>query len=63
MISEHADWDGLLATIRETGAERIGLLHGYTGAMKLWPEEQGYDGWAMETTYEGETEEGQDIED
>jgi putative mRNA 3-end processing factor len=29
VISDHADWPGLLRTIRETGAERVLATHGY----------------------------------
>jgi putative mRNA 3-end processing factor len=30
VLSDHADWNDLLSTIRATGASRIGVTHGYT---------------------------------
>ncbi|WP_372837388.1 ligase-associated DNA damage response exonuclease, partial [Puniceibacterium confluentis] len=30
VVSDHADWDGLLTAIRATGAENIYVTHGYT---------------------------------
>src|SRR5262249_20247676 len=29
VLSDHADWDGLLASIRATGANRVLVTHGY----------------------------------
>jgi putative mRNA 3-end processing factor len=56
-ISDHADWDGLLDTIRSTGAERVAVTHGYTTILVRWLSEQGLDAWVMPTRYEGEVEE------
>lgn len=42
VLSDHADWDGLLATIAASGAERIGVIHGYETEMARWLTEQGY---------------------
>ena len=33
VISDHADWPGLLATIRDTGATRVLATHGYTDVL------------------------------
>jgi putative mRNA 3-end processing factor len=46
-LSDHADWDGLQWAIRETGAERIGVLHGYTDVLCRWLKEQGYRSWEV----------------
>ncbi len=55
VLSDHADWDGLNAAIRETGAERIFATHGYTAIFRRWLAEQGYDAAIVETQYEGES--------
>ena len=36
VMSDHADWNGLVAAIRATGAERILVTHGYTEPMVRW---------------------------
>ncbi len=43
IISDHSDWDGLIATVAASGAETIGVTHGYSAAMVRWLKEQGYD--------------------
>ncbi len=43
VISDHADWPGLLATIRETGASRVLAVHGYREALVRWLLESGLD--------------------
>lgn len=54
VLSDHADWDGLLATIKATGAERIGVTHGYTSTLVRYLNGQGKDAFVMPTRYEGE---------
>ncbi|MFD1912391.1 ligase-associated DNA damage response exonuclease [Halodurantibacterium flavum] len=54
VISDHADWQGLNAAIRETGAERVFVTHGYTSVFRRWLAEQGYDAQVVATEYEGE---------
>ena len=59
-ISDHADWDGLLATVRESGAERVWVTHGYSAVLARWLREQGLDASAVPTRWEGESaEEGE----
>jgi putative mRNA 3-end processing factor len=41
IISDHADWDELLATIRQTGAGEIWVTHGREEALVRWCELQG----------------------
>jgi putative mRNA 3-end processing factor len=55
-LSDHADWEGLLATVRETGAERIFVTHGYTNELSRFLVEQGVDARPWRTQYEGEPE-------
>jgi putative mRNA 3-end processing factor len=35
-LSDHADWDGLTATIKATGAERVGVAHGEPRELLRW---------------------------
>jgi len=53
-ISDHADWDGLLATVRATGAERVWVTHGYSAVLARWLREQGLDASSVATRWEGE---------
>lgn len=46
-LSDHADWVGLLEAIRASGAERIGVMHGYTEALSRWLREHGWDCWEV----------------
>lgn len=55
-LSDHADWDDLLKTIRETGAEHVGVTHGYTGVMVRWLNENGWRASTIATPYHGELE-------
>jgi putative mRNA 3-end processing factor len=53
-LSDHADWDDLLGTVRETGAERVYVTHGYTEPLARHLQEIGLDAHAWRTSYEGE---------
>lgn len=53
-LSDHADWDGLLATIVESGAERVSATHGYTDALARYLAERGIAAEGWRTMYEGE---------
>jgi putative mRNA 3-end processing factor len=41
VLSDHADWDGLLKAFEATGAERIITMHGYTSELTRWLNENG----------------------
>lgn len=41
VLSDHADWNQLLQVIRATGAEHVGVTHGYTAALAHWLQETG----------------------
>jgi putative mRNA 3-end processing factor len=43
VISDHADWPGVLRTIRETGAQRVLATHGHRDALVRWLRESGVD--------------------
>jgi putative mRNA 3-end processing factor len=55
-LSDHADWPGLLETIRATGAERVLPTHGASGAIVRFLREQGYEAEALSTRFSGEQE-------
>jgi putative mRNA 3-end processing factor len=57
VLSDHVDWDSLLYTIRETGAENIFVTHGYTHPLVKWLCESGLNAKALQTKFSGETEE------
>ena len=57
VLSDHADWSGLLATIAATEAERIFVTHGYSSILVRWLNEQGKDAQVLPTRYEGERDE------
>ncbi len=54
VLSDHADWPGLLEAINATGAENIYVTHGYTSQMSRWLNTQGYNAQVLETRYTGE---------
>jgi putative mRNA 3-end processing factor len=51
VLSDHADWDGLLAAIRATGAESVWATHGYTAPLVRRLRELGLDARAIETRF------------
>ncbi|MFN0115160.1 MAG: ligase-associated DNA damage response exonuclease [Paracoccaceae bacterium] len=53
-LSDHADWPGLNAAIRATGAERVFVTHGYTASFRRWLEHEGFEAGVVETAYGGE---------
>ena len=55
IVSDHADWPGLLTVIAATGASRIGVTHGYVGPLVRWLTESGTDAFAVPTRYTGES--------
>ena len=55
-LSDHADWDALVATVAETRAERVFVTHGYTGPFARFLRQRGVDAHAWRTEYEGEPE-------
>ena len=57
VLSDHCDWQGLLDSIRATGAERVICTHGYAHILARFLAENGYDARTEETQYEGETPE------
>jgi putative mRNA 3-end processing factor len=58
VLSDHADWDGLLATIKATGAQRIGVTHGFTDVFARRLRESGYEAFVIKTRFSDAGEEG-----
>ena len=54
VLSDHVDWEALLTTVQESGAQRIGITHGFVPTVVRYLREQGYDAWAVPTRFEGE---------
>jgi putative mRNA 3-end processing factor len=40
VLSDHADWDGLLQTVKATGAERVFVTHGFQSAFSRYLNEE-----------------------
>lgn len=56
VLSDHADWSGLISTIKETGAEKIYVTHGYSSSFVKYLCEQNFDAEVVQTQFEGEGE-------
>lgn len=57
VLSDHADWPGLIESIRATGADRVLVTHGYTEPLVRWLNENGWQAKALETRFAGPGEE------
>jgi putative mRNA 3-end processing factor len=62
VISDHADWPGLVGTIEATGAEEVWLTHGYADVMARYLAERGWRTNAISTYFEGEAADSLDSE-
>jgi putative mRNA 3-end processing factor len=56
VMSDHADWPGLLSAIHGTGAQRVIVTHGQIHPLVRWLCEQGLDAQSFQTEYGGEEE-------
>ena len=54
VLSDHADWPGLMQAIGATGAQRVIVTHGQIPVMVRWLREQGLDAEAFETEFGAE---------
>lgn len=54
VMSDHADWPGLMKAIGATGAEQVIVTHGYIAPMVRWLQDQGLNARAFHTEYGGE---------
>lgn len=44
-LSDHADWKGLNTAIRETGASKVFVVHGFTDVLSRWLNESGIEAY------------------
>jgi putative mRNA 3-end processing factor len=56
VLSDHADWPGLLSAIVATGASRVLVTHGYTAVLSRYLRDKGIDAGILETRYQGEVD-------
>lgn len=56
-ISDHADWQGLLTVIKNTGAQKVYVTHGQTAVMARYLNELGIEAAALQTEFGNEEEE------
>ena len=59
VMSDHADWPGLLEAIMATHAQRVLVTHGQVHVMVRWLRELGLDAHALVTQYGDEESEGE----
>lgn len=54
VLSDHADWKGLLQSITATGAQKVFVTHGFQAAFSRYLNEQGLEAAEVKTEYGGE---------
>jgi putative mRNA 3-end processing factor len=57
VLSDHADWPGLMAAIGATAASRVIVTHGQVGVMVRWLQQNGLEAGAFNTEYGDDDEE------
>ncbi len=61
VLSDHADWPGLLAAISASGAERVIVTHGFESVMVRHLRESGLQAASFKTEYGGEREDATQV--
>ena len=56
-LSDHCDWQGLLASVKATGAEKVYVTHGFQSAFSKYLNELGIEAAEVVTAYGEEEEE------
>jgi putative mRNA 3-end processing factor len=56
VLSDHADWNGLISAVKDTGAEKVFVTHGFQAAFSKYLDEQGIPADEVKTAY-GDDEE------
>lgn len=56
VLSDHADWDGLNAAVKSTGAEKVFVTHGFTSVFSRWLNENNIESAEVITMYGKEDE-------
>ena len=57
VISDHADWNGLLQAVDATGAETVYATHGFQSAFSRYLSEKGLQAFEVKTAFGNEEEE------
>lgn len=60
-LSDHADWEELNTAVKETGATRVFVTHGYSELFSQWLRDKGLDAHEIKTEYEGEALEKEEV--
>jgi putative mRNA 3-end processing factor len=58
VLSDHADWPGLMQAIEATGAPRVIVTHGQVAVMVRWLRERGWEAEGFETEFGDEEGDG-----
>ena len=56
VLSDHADWAGLLSAIAASGASRVLVTHGYTAVLARYLRENGREAYELAAPYSGESQ-------
>ena len=57
VLSDHADWPGLIQTVRDSGAHKVYVTHGQSDVLARYLREvEGVDAEPLETLFEGESD-------
>lgn len=56
VLSDHADWDGLISATTATGAEKVYVTHGFQSAFSRYLNEKGIEAYEVKTAYGQEEE-------
>jgi len=62
VLSDHCDWQGLLHSIKESGASRVICTHGYTHIFSKYLTEIGYEASIENTEYDSEKDDVTEVE-
>lgn len=54
VLSDHADWPGLVSAVEASGAEKVFVTHGYSEQFAQWLNEKGIAADIVSTQFEGE---------
>lgn len=57
VLSDHADWPGLIEAVKGTGANRVFVTHGYASTFAAYLRECGYDAAEVKTEFTGDAAE------
>jgi putative mRNA 3-end processing factor len=62
VISDHVDWLGLMAAVKETEAESVWVTHGYTDQVVRHLRSQGWNARTVQTQFRGELEDDNPVD-